>query len=193
MSELDTSPKAITHHIFHQTYLYAIPGHYRYSKEYNQKVGHLSTGDKKEDIKAMAEYVNVGGTIADILKLFEVGADIRFQTPTDLVRIYEVLIAHLNNWSRNLEIDPNIRDAPLQSLTLMSEFATSIKSTVVGYKPRVEAVPKLAMMSSLFGDVAGAESLFKGTGVGIEVQEASPVVSRIEKLLAERNKSKIRK
>ncbi len=184
---INTDPQAIKHHIFHQTYLYAIPAYQRYSKEYNSTVGHLSSGDKNLDRNLMNEYVNIGGTIADILKLFEKGVDIRFQTPTDLVTIYEVLVCHLNNWLTYIDRDPNIKDAPLESLGLMAEFAESIRSTVIGYKPKVEDVPRLKMVSSLFGGVFGAEALFNPTGVGIEVQETSPLVDRIEKLLSQRN------
>lgn len=189
---LDTSPKAINHHIFHTTYLYAIPGYYRYSKEYNSKVGHLSTGDRQEDIRALNEYVNVGGTIADILKLFEQGADIRFQNTMDLVTIYEVLVAHLRNWNHHIETDPNISNAPIQSLNLMTEFAESIKPTVIGYKPKAADVPMMRKVNSIFGNLGGAEILFKDVGMGTEVQETAPVVSRIEKLMAERNKNKLR-
>jgi len=182
-----TDPKEISRHIFHQTYLYAIPGYYRYSKEYNERVGHLSTRSKQLDQANMAEYVNIGGTIADILKLYEVGADIKFQTPSDIVTIYEVLVSHLGNWANYVNNDPNVKDAPLQSLYLMSDFAKTIKSQVEGFKPKVDDVPELKRISSLFGGVAGAEALFNPTGVGIDVQEAAPLMGRIEKLLSERN------
>lgn len=190
---LDTDPKAITHHIFHQTYLYAIPAYHRYSKQYNTVVGHLSSGDKVLDQNLMNEYVNVGGTIADILKLFEKGADVRFQTPQDLVTIYEVLVCHLNNWLTYIDRDPNIKDAPLESLGLMAEFAESIRPTVIGFKPKVEDVPRLKMVSSLFGGIFGAEALFNPTGVGIDVQETSPLVDRIERLLSQRNATPTRR
>ncbi len=190
MSELDTDPKAITRHIFHQTYLYAIPAYHRYSHEYNKVVGHLSSDDKQIDANLMNEYVNVGGTIAEILKLYEKGADIKFQDPKDLVKIYEVLITHLNNWMSHIDRDPNVKDALLQSLGIMSEFATSIRPVVLGYKPKVAEVPRLRMIQSLFGNDPLAEALFNPTGVGVGVQETRPVMSRIEELLAARNQSK---
>lgn len=189
MSLKNTDPKSISRHIFNQTYLYAIPGVHRYSREYNAKVGHLASGDTRLDRNLMNEYVNVGGTIADILTLFEKGADIQFQTPSDLVTIYEVLCCHLNNWLAHIDRDPNVKDAPLQSLSLMAEFAESIRPTVIGFKPKVEEVPRLRMMASLFGDIAGAEALFNTTGVGLTVEDTSPLIGRMEKLLAARNGS----
>lgn len=185
-----TNIDSVRNHIFNSTYLYAIPGYYRYSKEYNQTVGHLSTGSKVEDQRAMAEYVNVGGSIADILKLYEKGADVKMRHREDIVTIYEVLVAHLNFWSRYIDNDPNVKDAPLQSLYLMSDFCNTIRDQVKGFKPKVEDVPVLKRISAMFGGVAGAEQLFNPSGVGITVEETAPVLSRIEKLLAERNKAK---
>lgn len=170
-----------------RTYLYAIPGVHRYSKEYNRVVGHLSTGSKAEDDKAMNEYVNVGGSIADILRLFENNVDIKFQDSKDLVEIYDILVAHVNNWVHYVETDPNVRDAPLDSLQLMVEFCETIKSRVVGYKPQAEAVPELARVRALFG--VGFDALFSDTNVGSEVTDASPMIGRIEEMLAKRNKS----
>jgi hypothetical protein len=191
MSRKFDDPAEVRRHIFHQTYLYAIPGYYRYSKEYNEKVGHLHTGSKKMDQAAMAEYVNIGGTIADILKLYEQGADIKFLHPEDIVTIYEVLVAHLGMWADHVNHDPNVKDAPLESLYLMSDFAKTIKDQVTGFKPKVDDVPELKRISTLFGGIPGAEALFNPTGVGMgDVQETAPLMDRIERLLADRNKRK---
>jgi hypothetical protein len=181
---------SVRKHIFNATYLYAIPGYYRYSKEYNEKVGHLSTGSKKGDADALSEYVNVGGTITDILKLYEKGADILMQHREDLVTIYEVLVAHIGFWSTYIDRDPNVKDAPLQSLYLMSDYCKTIQAQVMGFKPKVADVPQLKRMSSLFGGIVGAEELFNPGGVGNTVQETAPIMGRIERLLAERNQNK---
>jgi hypothetical protein len=181
---------SVRKHIFNATYLYAIPGYYRYSKEYNEKVGHLSTGSKQGDANALSEYVNIGGTIVDILKLYEKGADVLMQNKEDLVTIYEVLVAHLGFWQKHVNHDPNVKDAPLQSLYMMSDYCKTIQAQVTGFKPKVADVPQLKRISSLFGGVLGAEELFNPTGVGSTVQETAPIMGRIEALLAERNKDK---
>jgi hypothetical protein len=187
----DTKPTTINHHIFNYTYLYAIPAYHRYSKEYNQKVGHLSSDNRQIDANLMNEYVNIGGTIADIVRLYSNGAEIKFQKQTDLVEIYEVLTAHLNNWVGYVQNDPNVKNAPLESLALMAEFAESIKSIVIGYKPRVQDVPKLTFINSFFGaNVQEAEKLMHATGVGSTVQNTGGLVDRLEKLLADRHGSK---
>lgn len=185
-----TNIDSVRKHIFNATYLYAIPGYYRYSKEYNEKVGHLDTGSKQGNANAMAEYVNVGGSIVDILKLYEKGADVLMQNREDIVTIYEVLVAHLGFWQRHVNHDPNVKDAPLQSLYLMSDYCKTIKQQVIGFKPKVNDVPELKRISALFGGIEGAEELFNPTGVGITVQDTTPVMGRIEKLLAERNQAK---
>ncbi|QTH80403.1 hypothetical protein PA10_00205 [Pseudomonas phage pPa_SNUABM_DT01] len=179
---------SVREHIFKDTYTYAIPGYFRYSKEYNQIVGHLSTGSKQGDANAMAEYVNIGGTIADILKLYEKGCDVKFEHREDIVTVYEALLAHINNWANYIRRDPNVKDAPLNSLYLMSDFCTTIKAQVMGFKPNVEDVPHLKRVSSLFGGVVGAEELFNVSGVGTTVEETAPTMNRIEKMLAERKK-----
>lgn len=181
---------SVRKHIFNATYLYAIPGYYRYSREHNEIVGHLSTGTKKGDQDAMAEYVNIGGSIQDILKLFEKGADVLMQHREDLVTIYEVLVAHLGFWQQHVNYDPNVKDAPLQSLYLMSDYCAAIKDQVKGFKPKVADVPHLKRVSALFGGIAGADALFNPTGVGSTVQETAPIMGRIEQLLAERNQAK---
>lgn len=185
-----TSIDSVRSHIFNATYLYAIPGYYRYSKEYNEKVGHLDTGSKQGNANALAEYVNIGGTIDDILRLYEKGADVLMQNREDIVTIYEVLVAHLGFWQRHVNHDPNVKNAPLQSLYLMSDYCKTIKAQVQGFKPKVADVPMLKRISALFGGTDGAEELFNPTGVGITVQDTAPVMGRIEKLLAERNQPK---
>lgn len=182
-------PDSVRTHIFHYTYLYAIPGYYRYSKEYNEKVGHLSTGSKKMDANALSEYVNIGGTIQDILVLFSKGADILMADRKDIVSIYEVLIAHLWFWRKNVEYDPNIKNAPMDSLYLMSDYCDSIRDQVIGFKPNVQDIPHFRRVSTIFGSDAGFAELFNKTGVGLQVEESEPIMDRIGKLLSERKKS----
>lgn len=185
-----SSIDSVRKHIFNATYLYAIPGYYRYSKEYNATVGHLSTGSKKEDADAMSEYVNVGGTIIDILKLYEQGADILMQHKEDIVTIYEALVKHLAFWQTHIDRDPNVKNAPLESLYLMSDYCKTIQNQVKGFKPKVDDVPELKRMSSLFGGITGAAELFNPSGLGNDVEDTAPIMGRIEKLLSERNQSK---
>lgn len=181
----------IRRHIFGgKTYLYAIPGYHRYSKEYNANVGHLSTGNLKTDINAMNEYVNVGGSIEDILRLYEKGADILFQTPSDLVEIYDVLVKHLNNWTWYVENDPNVKSAPLQSLQLMAEFAESIRDRVIGYKPKIDDIPELSRVKALFGFTSGIEALFTENTLGGDIAEPEPIVDRIAEMLNNRQNNK---
>lgn len=184
-----TDPDSVRIHIFNYTYLYAIPGYYRYSKEYNEKVGHLSTGSKRGDANALSEYVNIGGTIKDILVLFEKGADILMTNREDIVSIYEVLISHLGFWRRNVEQDPNIRNAPLDSLYLMSDYCDAIRDQVIGFKPNVLDIPHFRRVASIFGSGEGISELFNQTGVGVGVEESEPILDRIEKLLSERKQS----
>ncbi|MNZ31114.1 hypothetical protein D3C78_484060 [compost metagenome] len=185
-----SSIDSVRKHIFNDTYTYSIPGYFRYSAEYNQKVGHLSTGSKQMDQQVMSEYVHIGGSITDILKLFKRGADIKFEHKEDIVTIYEALIAHLNFWANYMRRDPNVKDAPLNDLYLMSDFAESIKIQVMGFKPNVQDVPALKRVSMLFGGLEGAEELFNPSGVGSTVEPTAPILGRIEKLMAERNAPK---
>lgn len=178
---------AVRRHIWNATYLYAIPGYYRYSKEYNEKVGHLDTGSKLMNQQVMSEYVDVGGTIIDILKLYEQGADIKMRNGSDLVTIYETLTAHLRNWQHYVNNDPNVKDAPLSALYLMSDFCKTIHDQVKGFKPKVEDVPELRRISSLFGGIPGAEGLFGMPARDTTAEDAPSTMNQIEKLLAERN------
>jgi len=177
---------AVRKHIFNATYLYAIPGYYRYSKEYNKIVGHLDTGSKEMNQRVLAEYVDVGGTIQDILKLFEKGADIKMRVGSDLVTIYEVLVTHIGNWAAYINNDPNVKDAPLESLYLMADFCQSIQAQVKGFKPKVEDVPHLKRAASLFGMSDAVAALFSPGGVVMDSQDPESDINSIEKMLAQR-------
>lgn len=185
-----SNPETVRKHIFGKTYLYAIPGYFRYSKEYNKIVGHLDTGSKQMNQNVMNEYVDVGGTIADILTLFEKGADIKMRNASDLVPIYEVLTAHLHFWSRHVNNDPNVKDAPLESLYLMSDFCQTIQGQVKGLKPKVQEIPHLKRISQLFGNAEGVAELFNPTGVGAIVDDTEGALNSIERMLAERKKGR---
>ncbi len=185
-----SSPEVVRKHIFGKTYLYAIPGYFRYSKEYNKIVGHLDTGSKALNQAVMNEYVDVGGTIEDMLRLYAVGADIKMRDGKDLVTIYEVLTAHLHFWSRHVNNDPNVRDAPLESLYLMSDYCQTIQSQVKGFKPQVGDVPHLKRVSMLFGGGEGVAELFNPTGVGAIVEDTGGALNSIEQMLAERKKGR---
>lgn len=184
LSDID----AVRRHIFNDTYLYAIPGYHRYSKEYNKVVGHLDTGSKELNQRVLAEYVDVGGTIADILKLFEANVDIKMRNGVDLVTIYEVLVTHLNNWATYIARDPNVKDAPVDSLYLMSDFCNTIQAQVKGFKPQVEDVPAMRRMSTIFGG-GGIGELFNPNIAGVSVdQDTDGTMNSIEKMLADRKK-----
>ncbi len=99
-----------------------------------------------------------------------------------------MITAHLGFWADYVNNDPNVKDAPLDSLYLMSDFAQTIKDQVAGFKPDINDVPELRRVSSLFGSMPGAHELFNTSAVGVDVQETSPLMDRIERLLAERNK-----
>jgi hypothetical protein len=185
-----SSPEAVRKHIFNKTYLYAIPGYYRYSKEYNKTVGHLDTGSKALNQAVMNEYVDIGGTIEDILRLYEKGADIKMRDGKDLVTIYEVLTAHLHFWARHVNNDPNVKNAPLESLYLMSDYCQTIQNQVKGFKPKVQDVPHLKRVSALFGMGEGIAELFNPTGVGAIVEDTGAAMNSIEQMLAERKKGR---
>lgn len=185
-------PNAAAKKIFNpsgKTYLYSIKAIHRYSKEYNEKVGHISTGDPREDEKLMNEEVHVGGSIEDILRLYRKGVNVTFRDGKDMVEIYEVLVEHLNNWIEYINYDPNVKNAPLSALNLMEEFCQDIFDQVRGFRGTVTKPPKLKGRGNmLFGGLSRAEQAANPVKTLAESRTKHvPIMDRLEQLLNERN------
>lgn len=173
-----------------KTYLYAIPALYRYSAKFNEIVGHISTGDKNEDMKLMNEPVHIGGTIEDILKLFRDGVPITFRYPQDICDIYDTIQEHINNWIQYTQRDPNIKDAPLESLRLMEEFSEAVYAQAKGFKANTKTPSSMTKRSNfLFGGMSREQQV-------AQVSESKEIVARpglmdkLEALLSDRNPQK---
>ena len=182
-------PNAAAKKIFNptgKTYLYSHAALHRYSEEYNRVVGHISTGSREEDAKLMNEPVHVGGSIQDMLKLFSNGVEFHLRYPTDFPEIYDVVCQHLNNWISYINHDPNVKNAPLESLQLMEEFAASIYSQAVGYRPNLKAPPRMAKRSKLLFGGMSREQADKNAPPKEQPRHRS-MFDKLENLLAERN------
>jgi hypothetical protein len=171
-----------------KTFLYSHKAIYRYSAQFNEIVGHISTGDRNEDMKLMNEDVHVGGSIEDILKLFRDGVNVTLRYPKDFAEIYDLVVTHMNNWIEYINHDPNVRNAPLESLGLMEEFATSIYPQAVGYRPTLERPPKMKKRRDLlFGGMSREQQ--NAAAPSTEVTKHVPLMERLEGLLASRNEN----
>jgi hypothetical protein len=169
-----------------KTFLYSHKALYRYSDEFNRTVGHISTGDRNEDMKLMNEDVHVGGSIEDILKLFRDGVNVTLRYPKDFAEIYDLIVQHMNNWIEYINHDPNVKNAPMESLTLMEEFANAIYEQALGYRPSLASPPKMKQRRTLlFGGMSREQQVAVPTTT--EVTKHVPLLERMEQLLASRN------
>lgn len=169
-----------------KTYLYSHKAIHRYSEEYNRVVGHISTGSRAEDEKLMNEDVHVGGSIEDILKLYRVGVHVQLRYPKDFAEIYDVIVEHMNNWIEYINYDPNVKNAPMDSLGLMEEFCKDIFEQVVGYRPNAVRPPKMQQRTNLlFGGLSRQQQATQAPKP--EARKHSPLMERMEHLLGQRN------
>jgi hypothetical protein len=184
-----TDPNGAAKKIFNptgKTYLYSHAALFRYSEEYNRVVGHISTGSREEDAKLMNEPVHVGGSIEDMLKLFRNGVEFHLRDPKDFPEIYDLVCQHLNNWIAYINNDPNVKGAPLETLQLMEEFAASIYSQAVGYRPNLKVPPRMAKRSKLMFGGISREQADKNAPPKEQPKHRS-MFDKLEGLLAERN------
>lgn len=171
-----------------KTYLYSHKAIYRYSDEFNRVVGHISTGSPAEDLKLMNEDVHVGGSIEDILRLFRDGVNVTLRYPQDFAEIYDFITQHMNNWIEYINYDPNVKNAPMESLNLMEEFATAIYPQAVGYRPSLVRPPKMKNRAALmFGGLSREQAKHVDTTAAPAPVKHSTIMDRMEQLLAGRN------
>lgn len=170
-----------------KTYLYSHKALYRYSDEFNRVVGHISTGDRNEDMKLMNEDVHVGGSIEDILKLYRDGINVTLRYPKDFAEIYDFIVQHMNNWIEYINHDPNVKNAPMESLALMEEFCTDIYPQAVGYRPTLERPPKMKKRRDLLFGGMSREQQLAAAPATTEAIKHVPLMERLEGLLASRN------
>lgn len=173
-----------------KTYLYSIPALYRYSDKYNREVGHISTGDPREDAKLMNEPVHIGGSIQDILKLYRDGAPVTFRDRLDIVEIYDILGEHIKNWVDYTHEDPNVKNVPLESLQLMQEFMDTIFPQVRGFRPSTVHNSNANRRRLLFGglsrEAAPAPETVQAAAAPTK-SKSSSMLDRLNTLLEERN------
>lgn len=180
-------PNAARDRIFKKTYLYSHPAFFRYSQKFNEIVGQISTGDPREDAKLMNEPVHVGGTIADMLKLFAKGCPIDFQNRADMVEVYDTIVEHMENWITYINMDPNVKNAPMESLALMEEFATVLYPSAKGFRRATKAPPHMQKRSKLMFGGMSREQQAASQPASTGPTKHTPIMGRLEKLLGERN------
>lgn len=188
-------PNAAARKIFNptgKTYLYSIPAMYRYSEEYNRKVGHVSTGDKLEDEKLMNEPVHIGGSIEDILKLFVDGVPIKLRYTADFSEIYDLLQEHISNWVEYTTNDPNVKKVPIESLQIMQEFMDTIQSQVKGARASAPVDGTLSKRRTMLFSGMSRTAPAPVAGTVAEVvkptaPKTNPMIERMNRLLEERN------
>lgn len=190
MRQHERDPNAAQRKIFSRNYLYSIPAVYRYSDRYNAEVGHISTGDPREDAKLMNEPVHIGGTIADLLKLFSNGVPVTFRYKEDISDIYETLQEHLNNWIEYVRHDPNVKNAPVDDLMLMQEYMDTIFDQARGHRPATSLNAQFAKRNRMLFGGLGRTSPEPSAETKVEAPppKAPALMDRLNQLLEQRNR-----
>lgn len=112
--------------LFTQPFLCSIPDIYFYGEKVIAEVGLYSTGDKKMDLGQRMELRDVYLTIAGMAIHHEEGTPIRFKQPEQAIEIYDLIVEHLRNWKRVVDVEFNYGRVPIDDLRCFENFALAI-------------------------------------------------------------------
>lgn len=103
-----------------------VPQMYLIEHSFAEKYGLPTSMDNDLDTGRMNAPVFVRLTVAQMAEKAHQGAQIALMHPDDSKQIYEWIRDHIADWHDALLVDPNRRDAPLEDLSKLEEFAEQI-------------------------------------------------------------------
>lgn len=123
-TELDPSKHSAAYKIFHYEWCAAVPMMYVYTDDFMRTSGRVIS-DPDYDQRLPHQMVEGRYTIAQLAKLLDEGATIRLTVPEDAKAIYDIVLEHLENWSKKLRNESafELNSAPTDELLLLSQLA----------------------------------------------------------------------
>ena len=103
-----------------------IPQMYLVDHEFVERFGLYTSMNAEVDSGRMNAQVPARLTVAQMSEKARQGAQIALMCPEDSKQIYGWIREHITDWHDALAHDPNRRDAPLEDLTTLEEFAEQI-------------------------------------------------------------------
>lgn len=94
--------------------------------EYLQQAGTITTGNAEIDRVMAQEKVHARFTIAAMMEMHKEGVPFHLCHPPDSAVIYQILHDHLQDWVHAVNLNPGIREAPIEDLRAMDALAAEI-------------------------------------------------------------------
>jgi len=126
-----TTTPSVAYEIFHTPFLCRIPAIYMYSAEYLAEAGTYTTGDPKMDMAIMREPLERYMTVAGMVLFHDEGAPITLVNVQDSVKIYQLLIDHLENWKVVFQTVLGFEAPPREDFIMMDRFARALHPIVM--------------------------------------------------------------
>jgi len=103
-----------------------IPQLYLIDQSFAEQFGLQTSMDEAVDSGRMNAPVMARLTVAQMADKTRQGAQIALLNPEDSKQIYEWIRDHVSDWHDALLMDPNRRDAPVEDLAILEEFAEQL-------------------------------------------------------------------
>jgi len=103
-----------------------IPQLYLVDQSFVEEFGLQTSMSEELDNGRMNAPVPARLTVAQMADKARQGAQIALMYPDDSKQIYEWIRDHVNDWHDALLMDPNRRDAPVEDLAILEEFAEQV-------------------------------------------------------------------
>lgn len=128
MEHIDEAEMQTTaYKIFHRHFEILLANEFIYSSDHLKRVYGLYSGDSVNDRKFLKDRTVVRKTPAQIVVLFDMGADPKWVSFKDMATTYQLLKTHLNDWAEQIK-DPlsGVTSPPVNDLFLMETYINEI-------------------------------------------------------------------
>lgn len=149
----DTRKHSAAFKLFHYPFRFRISKLHITDLNALQQFGHVTTGNPETDRILASEEVLIQRTIADMTEFHRHGNGFRLYDPRDGVKIYEIIYQHLRDWRHELESNHLKRQAPIDDLRALDEFAKDVYRLARGY---ISYQPAEGTLSNFFEQLAAS-------------------------------------
>lgn len=112
--------------IFNKRFKCRVPFLHTMSVDYIENFGIPTSGDERFDQEIKNELSDRMLTIVEMVNYFSSGVNVEVDKISDTKEIYELISDHLTAWKDRLSASFHTRNAPIEDLIKMDEFATAV-------------------------------------------------------------------
>lgn len=147
------------------------------SQQYMEELGLVTTGDRETDLQLLRAPRDVQLTVAQMAVFFHEGVSMQLHDPQqDSVKIYEMLVDHLNDWRMRVNMSPHeVSNEVVEDLRMLDALAMEVYKTAKIYLPAKFQESKL--FRRLGGLGAGMSNRLRAVTPGREPTPQPPLVA----------------